>query len=78
MSSPSLYYCIAAPNATRKANTRRNSMKQPDDHTARGPKPEHLKIEGDWEDAVKKALTKPPPTKPATPETKKPPRKERP
>ena len=23
-----------------------------------GPKPEHLKLEGDWEDAVKKAIHK--------------------
>jgi hypothetical protein len=35
-----------------------------------GPKPEHIAIEGDWEDAVKKALKKPPPPKP---DTKKPP-----
>lgn len=27
----------------------------------RGPKPDHLKIEGDWADAVKKAIQKPPP-----------------
>lgn len=24
----------------------------------RGPKPDHLKVEGNWEDAVKKALEK--------------------
>jgi len=40
----------------------------------RGPKPEQVHIEGDWEDAVKKALKKPPPPKP---DTKKPPPKER-
>lgn len=28
-----------------------------------GPKPDVLKIEGDWQDAVKKALTKKPPKK---------------
>ena len=26
-----------------------------------GPKPEHLKIDGDWKDAVKKAVNTPPP-----------------
>lgn len=31
---------------------------------SRGPKPEHVHIEGDWEEAVKKALKKPPPPKP--------------
>lgn len=31
----------------------------------RGPEPERLKIEGDWEDALRTALRKPPPpTKP--------------
>jgi len=29
-----------------------------------GPKPEYVHIEGDWEDAVKRALKKPPPPKP--------------
>lgn len=28
-----------------------------------GPKPERLKIDGDWRDAVKRALEKPPPEK---------------
>lgn len=39
------------------------------------PVPEHLKIDGEWEDAVKQALKKPPPPKP---ETKEPPPKKRP
>lgn len=39
-----------------------------DDQAPRGPKPEHLKLEGDWEEAVKNALKKPPPPKGATPE----------
>jgi hypothetical protein len=30
----------------------------------RGPAPEHLKLEGNWEDAVKTALTKPQRTPP--------------
>lgn len=29
----------------------------------RGPKPEHLKIDGDWEAAVRKAVGKRPPNK---------------
>jgi len=36
-----------------------------------GPKPEHVHIEGDWEDAVKKALKKPPPPKPDTEKPRK-------
>lgn len=50
-----------------------------------GQKPEHLHIDGGWEDAVKKALKKPPPSgKPPTGKppkgrgTKKPPGEERP
>jgi hypothetical protein len=39
-----------------------------------GPKPEHVHIEGNWEEAVKRALKKPPPPKP---DTKKPPAKVR-
>jgi|GEM_PF-5296963 len=39
-----------------------------------GPKPDHVHIDGDWEDAVKKALKKPPPPKP---DTKKPPKRGR-
>jgi hypothetical protein len=39
----------------------------------RGPDPEHLKIEGDWEEAVKKAIRKKRP--PAAP---KPPRRTKP
>jgi hypothetical protein len=27
-----------------------------------GPKPDHLKLDGSWEDAVKKAVRKPKPT----------------
>ena len=40
----------------------------------RGPDPEHLKIEGDWEEAVKKAIRKkrPPAVTPPTPRRKKP------
>jgi hypothetical protein len=33
------------------------------ERTVPGPKPEHVHIEGDWEDAVKKALKKSPPPK---------------
>jgi hypothetical protein len=33
----------------------------------RGPEPERLKIEGDWQEAVKKALKKKPPAKPKKP-----------
>ena len=32
-----------------------------DKRKKRGPKPEALKLEGDWEDAVREALKKPPP-----------------
>jgi hypothetical protein len=35
----------------------------------RGPEPERLKVEGEWEDAVKTALKKPPP--PRAPEPAK-------
>jgi len=46
-------------------------------HTSkRGPEPEHVHIEGDWEDAVKKALKKPPPPKPGPSTGKKKPPKE--
>ncbi len=39
--------------------------KKPKSSTAkRGPKPETLKIEGDWKDAVAKALAKGKPSKP--------------
>lgn len=34
-----------------------------------GPKPETLKIEGDWEEAVKKALTRGKPPKPKSEES---------
>ena len=37
----------------------------------RGPKPEILALDGDWEDAVAKALTKRPP-EPSKPAPKKP------
>ena len=39
----------------------------------RGPDPEHLKIEGDWEEAVKKAVRKkrPPAAPPPTPRKKR-------
>ena len=47
------------------------------DTTKTGPTPEHVHIEGDWEDAVKKALKKPPPPKGSTkPDKRKPPPKE--
>lgn len=51
-----------------------NGKKSTGGHTTSGPKPEHVHIEGDWEDAVKEALKKPPPPKP---DTKRPPPKER-
>jgi hypothetical protein len=36
-----------------------------------GPDPERLKVEGDWEEAVRKALSKPPPPKEKTPKTRR-------
>jgi len=45
------------------------------ERTVPGPKPEHVHIEGDWEEAVKKALKKPPPPKPAKSDKKTPPTK---
>lgn len=37
----------------------------------RGPDPETLEIEGDWEDAVKKAVKKPPPPPQSKPKERK-------
>jgi hypothetical protein len=39
----------------RKGTTKRNSKKKP---VPRGPKPEILKLEGNWKDAVKQSLAK--------------------
>jgi hypothetical protein len=43
---------------------------EPREKRPRGPVPEHLKIEGDWETAVKVALRKRPPPKPEKPAKK--------
>jgi len=51
-------------------------MAKPRQETPRGPKPERVHIEGDWENAVRKALKKPPPPKQGpTTDKKKPPSK---
>ena len=36
-------------------------MEAPDPKSDPGPEPERLKIEGDWEDAMKRAMEKPKP-----------------
>ena len=51
--------------------TRRSVMDDEKDRKHPGPDPETLKIEGDWEDAVRKALRKPPPAKRPPPPSKK-------
>ena len=53
-------------------------MEKPADKSQRGPKPERVKIEGNWEDAIDQALDKkrpkegwPKPNKPEEPESDK-------
>lgn len=46
-------------------------MKDASQKDARGPKPERLKLEGDWQEAVKKALSAKPPKRKKSAKKKK-------